>query len=188
VFDSFEGMPEPTEVDERHVLLDSGEVHTYAEGWWRASVGEVERNVSRYGDRSVCEFVPGYFEESLPSFDADCALVFLDVGLRASAETCLEHLWPRLGDGCYLFTHDVKHVEISLIFFDAEWWRENLGCDPPGLIGAGNGLGLHPDANGFTSLLGYTVKNPPEEAFEEVAETGAANRVDASLLGSEREG
>ncbi|WP_232702536.1 TylF/MycF/NovP-related O-methyltransferase [Halobacterium wangiae] len=183
VFDSFEGMPEPSERDEAHVLVESEQVHTYSENSWRASLEEAQANVAAYGDPSVCTFHRGYFEETLPEFEADCALVFLDVGLRDSAETCIEHLWPALVDGGYLFTHDVKHIEISSLFFDADWWRRHLDTEPPGLIGAGSGLGLHPDSNGFTSLLGYTVKNLEESAFERVAETGAGNCVDVSLRG-----
>lgn len=183
VFDSFEGMPDPDADDEAHVLVESGQVHTYEEGSWAATEDEARANVGRYGDPSVTTFHAGYFEETLPSFDRPVAAVFLDVGLRSSAATCLEHLWPLLVDASYLFTHEAKHVEIVGLFFDADWWRGTLGLDPPGLVGAGNGLGLHPDSNGFSSLLAYTVKNPDTDAFDVVAETGADNCVDASISG-----
>lgn len=186
VFDSFEGMPDPSERDEAHVLLDSEQISTYQENSWASSLGETRANVATYGDPSVCNFHQGYFEDTLPEFEAECALVFLDVGLRDSAQTCIQHLWPRLVDGGYLFTHDVKHMEISSLFFDTNWWREHLDCEPPGLVGAGSGLGLHPAKDGFSSLLGYTVKNPEETAFKRVAETGAdSNCVDVSLTGQE---
>lgn len=186
VFDSFDGMPDPSAADAEHVLVASEQVHTYEEDSWRGSLGEVEQNVAQYGDRSVCEFRVGYFEDSMPAFEEPCAVVFLDVGLRESAETCLEQLWPLLADGGYLFTHDVKHMEISTLFFDADWWRDHLDREPPGLVGAGNGLGLHPDSDGFSSLLGYIVKNPELASFREVAETGdGETRVDATVTGSE---
>lgn len=175
VFDSFEGMPEPTADDEAHTLLASEQVHTYEEGSWRASLDEARANVTRYGDGSVCRFHVGYFEETLPEFGNDCAAAFLDVGLRASAETCLAELWPQLNDGCYLFTHEAKHMEIASLFFDRDWWQVTLDREPPGLVGAGSGLGLHPSSNGFTSLLAYAVKNPDERRFDVVAETGAEN-------------
>lgn len=180
VFDSFEGMPTPSEDDRTHVLVESRERHTYAENSWRASVEEVRTNVSKYGDPTTCTLHAGYFEDSLPDFDEQCALIFLDVGLRESAETCIENLWPLLVDDGYLFTHDVKHMEISTLFFDTEWWRDHLRAEPPGLVGAGNGLGLHPGPNGFTSLLGYIVKNPEGVAFEQVEENGAG--VNTSLI------
>lgn len=173
VFDSFEGMPEPSERDAEHVLVASEEVHSYAAGSWQAGLDEVRGNVHRFGDLSVCRFHEGYFDETMPEFDRPVAAVFLDVGLRDSAETAVEHLWPLLGRGSYLFTHDVKHMEIATLFFDADWWRAHLDREPPGLVGAGNGLGLHPQHNGFASLLGYIVKDPDSLAYEVVEETGA---------------
>ncbi|WP_101298069.1 TylF/MycF/NovP-related O-methyltransferase [Halegenticoccus soli] len=173
VFDSFEGMPEPAEGDRSHVLIGSREVHTYDEGSWRGSLEAVRRNVAAFGDISACTFHEGYFEDTMEDFDEPVTLAFLDVGLRASAETCLEHLWPLLSREGYLFTHDVKHMEIASLFFDNEWWREHLDRDAPGVIGAGSGIGLHPKSNGFGSLLGYTVKEPRLHAFKEVAEEGA---------------
>lgn len=186
VFDSFEGMPAPADHDRAHVLVESRQIHTYEENSWRAPLDEVRANVDRYGDLSVCEFEVGYFDESMSAFDDDCVLVFLDVGLRDSAETALEHLWPRLVDGGYCFTHDVKHMEISTLFFDADWWRDTLDREPPGLVGAGNGLGLHPDSDGFTSLLGYIVKNPDGAAFERVVEDGTGENVVNTSVEPER--
>jgi O-methyltransferase len=45
-------------------------------------------------------------------------------------------------------------MEIASLFFDKEWWINNLNADPPGLIGAGNGLGLFPDFGDFRSCIG----------------------------------
>ncbi|WP_435153731.1 TylF/MycF/NovP-related O-methyltransferase [Haladaptatus sp. DFWS20] len=172
VFDSFEGMPEPNENDREHVLVKSEQVHTYDEDAWGAPIEEVQENIARYGDITVCTFHKGYFDQSMPGFEEPCVLLFLDVGLRESAETCLEHLWPLLQSGGYCFTHDVKHMEISTLFFDADWWHGTLDREPPGLVGAGSGLGLHPEHNGFGSLLGYIVKDPQSSVFELVAEDG----------------
>jgi hypothetical protein len=181
VFDSFEGMPEPDDVDKAHVLMQSEQVHTYEAGSWRGSLSDVRRNVAKYGDVSACEFKKGYFDETMPEFDDPVSLVFLDVGLRGSAETCLEYLWPLLRREGYLFTHDVKHMEISSLFFDHEWWREHLGRDAPGLVGAGSGIGLHPQRNGFGSLLGYVVKEPRVDQFKQVEERGAGAYGDQML-------
>lgn len=181
VFDSFEGMPDPDEEDAEHLLVASERVHTYEADSWSATLEEAKANVERYGDPAVCTFYPGYFDETMPAYDSPVAMAFLDVGLRSSAETAIEALWPLLGDDCVLFTHEAKHMEIASLFFEAEWWHERLGVDPPGLIGAGSGLGLHPTPDGFSSLLAYTIKNPNRDAFEVVAETGEDNTVDASL-------
>lgn len=172
VFDSFEGMPEPSERDREHSLVASNQVHTYDEGAWRAPLDEAQANIAAYGDISVCDFHVGYFEETMPSYDEECAVAFLDVGLRDSAETCLRYLWPLLREDGYLFTHEAKHMEITSLFFDGEWWRETLNREPPGLVGGGSGLGLHPHSNGFASLLGYSVKNPDAHDYDTVADSG----------------
>ena len=69
-------------------------------------------------------------------------------------------------------------MEIATLFFDHEWWADRLDERPPGLVGAGSGLGLHPGDNGFSSLLAYTIKAPASETFETVADDGRENVVD----------
>ncbi|WP_253736645.1 TylF/MycF/NovP-related O-methyltransferase [Halohasta salina] len=178
VFDSFEGMPEPDDDDREHVLIASGQRHTYDADAWEAPLSEVRANVDRYGELSACRFEAGYFAETMPAFEEPVALAFLDVGLRASAETAIEELWPLLTDGSYLFTHEAKHMEIATLFFESEWWADRLDTSPPGLVGAGSGLGLHPGASGFSSLLAYTIKSPARETFETVTDDGRENVVD----------
>jgi hypothetical protein len=178
VFDSFEGMPDPEAEDREHVLIASQQIHTYEGDVWNAPLSEVRANIRRYGKLSACRFEAGYFEETMPAFDEPVVLAFLDVGLRSSAETAVEALWPLLTDGSYLFTHEAKHMEIATLFFEAEWWADHLDDSPPGLVGAGSGLGLHPGDNGFSSLLAYTIKQPDHEAFQTVDDDGTKNVVD----------
>lgn len=172
IFDSFEGLPAPSDVDKEHVLVAAHEVHSYAKGALCGTLPEVQQNISRYGAIDCCNFNPGFFEQTLPGFSRKCILIFLDVDLVGSLETCLKQLWPLLQDGCYLFTHEAHHVEIPSVFFRENWWRANLGCDAPGLVGAGTGLGLLPSSGGFGSALGYAVKNPPVANFEVNPQTG----------------
>lgn len=175
IFDSFQGLPEPKEADQEHLLVSINEVHTYKKGAWHGTLEEVKRNISRYGEIDVCNFNVGYFNESLPGFKSNCVLAFLDVDLADSLETCLKYLWPLLQDGGYIFTHEAPHKEIAAAFFDQEWWRSNLYCDPPGLVGAGNGIGLLPADGGFRSDLGFTVKNPQVLGFRINPQTGRRN-------------
>lgn len=174
IFDSFQGLPEPSGADKEHVLVGAGEVHSYQEGALCGTLTEVQQNISKYGVLNCCNFNVGYFEQSLNSFSRKCILVFLDVDLVGSLESCLRHLWPLLQDGCCLFTHEAHHAEISAVFFREEWWRANLGHVAPGLIGAGTGLGLLPAPGGFCSALGYTIKKPPITNFQVNPQTGAA--------------
>ena len=165
IFDSFAGLPEPSDTDRSHLLVDLHEVHSYGKGAYRGALQEVQDNISKSGKISACNFNVGYFDQTLPHFSQKCVLVFLDVDLVDSLETCFTYLWPLLQDGCYLFTHEAHHLEIASFFFNEEWWRTKMHCRAPGLIGAGTGLGLLPSPGGFKSALGYTVKNPNAQEF-----------------------
>jgi hypothetical protein len=176
VFDSFAGLPEPSDMDQKHVLVGAQEVHTYEKGAWCGTLPEVKNNITRFGNINVCNFNIGYFDETLPNFRRRCILVFLDVDLVDSMETCLKYLWPLLQDGCYLFTHEAHHPEIAAFFFGKNWWRSNMDCAAPGLIGAGTGIGLQPASGGFRSALGYTVKNPRVAEYEISPQTGRIGR------------
>lgn len=144
VCDSFEGMPP---------LLDGMKELTYAgtsnvpgttmyEGKFSVTLEEVKANISKYGCIEVCEFIPGYFEETLPTLDIKPVLVFTDVGLVSSARDCLMSLWPLLKPGGYWFTHDASYMEYVLGTFDHKWWQETFGEPPPLVIGAGSGLSV----------------------------------------------
>lgn len=172
IFDSFQGLPEPKGTDREHLLVSINEVHTYAKGAWQGTLEEVKRNISRHGAIGVCNFNVGYFSETLPTFKKSCVLAFLDVDLTESLETCLKYLWPLLRDGGHIFTHEAPHKEIAAAFFDQEWWHSNVHCNPPGLVGAGNGIGLLPANGGFRSDLGFTVKNPQIPGFRINPQTG----------------
>jgi hypothetical protein len=172
IFDSFQGLPEPDQSDQEHVLMGTREIHTYAKGAFQGTLDEVKRNISSYGELSVCNFNVGYFDQTLPGFSRKCILIFLDVDLVGSLKDCLSYLWPSLQDGCYLFTHEAHHMEIPALFFDEEWWRSRMQSRAPGLVGSGTGIGLQPAAGGFRSALGYTVKNPKRGNFELNPQTG----------------
>jgi O-methyltransferase len=169
VFDSFRGLPEPRPEDTRHTVHGQHEIHHYAEGYWSGSLAEVRKNVARCGELSVCEFRPGFFEETLPSFTLPVIFAFEDADLRDSVKTCIQYLWPLLEDDCRIYTHEAQHQEVVQLFFDPAIW---LGQKPPGLVGTGTGLGLIPNAGGFRSGIGYAVKNPSLASFRSSVEDG----------------
>jgi O-methyltransferase len=160
VFDSFQGLPNMSESDRTYRRLgpQHDQTITYTTGEFQSSLKETKANVSRGGDVRVCNFNVGYFDKTLLNFSSDSAFAFLDVDLRSSLETCVEHLWPLLQEGSYLFIHEAQEVEVVSLFFDREWWQKRFGLDPPGLVGAGSGLGLVPRRGGFESHLAFTLK------------------------------
>jgi len=168
VFDSFHGLPEPKSFDREHPILSTKEIHTYAEGSWKGTFAEVKHNVSRYGNIEACNLHKGYFQDTLPHFHQRVVLVFTDADLIESTKTCITYLWPLLEDGCPFYIHEAQHLNIVELFFDKEWWKATFHTNPPGLIGAGNGIGLYPHPRGFKSALGYTIKNPSLSTFREI--------------------
>lgn len=166
VYDSFSGLPEPRAEDRAHHLVGRGVVHTYEREMFAASLDEVRGNVRRFGALSRCRFHPGFFEETMPSFDLPAVvLAFLDVDLRESFELCVRAIWPRLVDGGYLYVHEAQHREVASLFFDREWWQRELACPAPGLVGAGSGLGLDLGESYWESSLAFTRKNLAEDAY-----------------------
>ena len=173
IFDSFQGLPEPDARDQVHTLLAVREKHSYASGAWCGTLEEVRANIRRFGRLEVCDFHPGFFHESLPAFRTPCVLAWVDVDLRSSLEPCVRYLWPLLADGGVFYTHEAMHTEIASLFYSQSWWRQNLACDPPGLVGAGTGLGLKILSGPyFTSSLGFTVKNPATADFHLLPQKG----------------
>jgi O-methyltransferase len=183
IFDSFRGLPQPSEHDQQHVLISSSALHAYAEGSFCGNLAEVEGNISRYGHPEVCKFNVGYFADTLPHFRRRCVLVFADVDLVDSLRACLEYLWPLVQDSCCFFTHEARHLEISSLFFDQEWWSSHLGSPAPGLIGAGSGLGLLPENGGFGSNLAFTVRSPQIRDFKTEQQTGSEQLDERSRVG-----
>lgn len=155
VFDSFQGLPQPAARDGVALTGSGGSYHA---GQFSASLDDVRANVERWGDLDVCRFHAGLFEQSMPAFSRPCVLAFIDVDLRASAETCLRYLWPLLATDGHFYTHDATELHLASLFFDDPWWKATLDRASPGLAGAGNGLGLLPGAGGYGSELGYTIK------------------------------
>ena len=164
VCDSFRGLPEDAP-DAAHRYLHLNARTTYAPGLFAGSVDEVKRNLSEWGDISVCDFVPGFFSKTLNQLRGPIAFAFLDVDLASSMRDCLRHIWPLLVDGGYVYTDDSCDMDVVSVWFDRDFW-EKLGYGTPGYIGSGTGLcGLSAE---FSSL-GYSRKlELPAEVLKDV--------------------
>lgn len=177
ICDSFEGLPEPAEYDKFHFVVHTGHTNWYVKGRFAVRLEEVRQNLARYGRLDVCDFVVGYFQQTLHSLDRTWVLGFLDVDLVDSLKPCLTALWPRLQEGCRLYVHEARSLFLVAPFFDSAWWHKEVGADAPGLVGAGTGLPLEAFAGselgyaqkGSTTIRGWAGEPPGQEIFEKGA-------------------
>jgi len=152
VCDSFEGLPH--EGNKRHIGLHTQVYGHYREGMFKGALNEVQTNIQEHGNIDACEFIQGYFNESLAQLAGPVAFAFLDVDLESSTRDCLRALWPLLNDNAYLYSDDAGDLDVVKVFFDDPWWQAEVGCTAPGFVGSGCGLPLRPTY----SSLGYTRK------------------------------
>lgn len=155
ICDSFEGLPEPKPEDRQHYAVFTHHYDTYEKGRFAATIDEVKNNLRRFGHLDLCEFIVGFFDESLRDFKQPCVMAFFDADLVASLKPSIVHIWPQLQPGCRFYVHEARNLPLVKLFFDREWWQEKLSTDAPGLVGAGTGLPLLPVLG---SELGFAVK------------------------------
>lgn len=133
IYDSFAGLPEGKEEDRQGF---------YATGDYCGPLDTVKRNIEKYGAIEVCEFVEGWFEDTLPGLNEPVALAFVDVDLELSLETCVRYLWPNLIERGYIFIDEYVGLDYCSIFWSEAYWKKYFDRTPPGLIGSGVGLPL----------------------------------------------
>lgn len=119
-FDSFEGIPLPSNRDdqmpgirklseaERKELPGPGEQVLESSGATSVSAEDVSAHLTRAGilEKNVI-FIKGWFEETLPEFIGPAtALLRLDGDLYNSTFVCLKHLFPNVIDGGVVIIDD----------------------------------------------------------------------------------
>jgi O-methyltransferase len=134
IFDSFEGIPDNNEPHDKNIF---GSNVKFARGAYRGSCEEVKRNVSKFGKINRCEFIPGWFDDTMPSFREPIAAMYLDVDLAASTRTCLKYLYPLLEPGGVLYSQDGHLPLVIDVFNDRSFWRNEVGYARPEVIGLG---------------------------------------------------
>ena len=160
VCDSFKGLPEPREEERYTTVGDYNAYYYWQEGEFSPEGGlsQVKENVRRFGKIEVCEFVDGYYQDTLKGLDSDSfVLVFEDADLVSSVKECLKHLWPKLEEGCTFYSHEPFSFDVVSLFFDKQWWKENLNSEPPGYFGSGCGF--------LVKGIGYARKFCKEDIF-----------------------
>jgi O-methyltransferase len=136
VFDSFQGLPANAEPHSATIDGDSIE-GWFSEGRFSSAFHEVVRNVTDYGHRSSCTFVEGWFEDTMPKFDAQIAGAFIDVDLAASTRTCLRFLYPLLEPGGVLISQDGDFPLVLEVFESDRFWEQEVGVERPAIEGLG---------------------------------------------------
>jgi hypothetical protein len=135
IYDSFEGLPQGEPGDRQAV---------YKKGAFAGALEEVRENIRRYGALECCEFIKGWYRDTLPQLSKErpVLLAFLDVDLEASLETCVRYLWPSLTERGYIFIDEYVNLDYCSIFWSEKYWMKHFQRTPPGLIGSGVGLAL----------------------------------------------
>jgi hypothetical protein len=158
VYDSFEGLPAADPKDKYGNPMTEGFLH--------ADLERVKENVRRYGAIEQCTFVKGFFADTLPSDDRPVVFCFLDVDLQASLNDCILNLWPRLTEKGYVFIDEYVFTDYCALFYSETYWRENFDRTPPGLVGAGSGVGVGEFYLGPWSEFGETpIQDPASVAY-----------------------
>jgi O-methyltransferase len=158
VFDSFQGLPASSE----RIFNFNGNEIVYKPGQFSGTLDEVKHNVAKFGDLSVCEFVPGFFADTLPkrSKDERFVMIFEDADLPSSVRDVLRFAWPKLQLGCRFFSQEARDREVVELFFDRAWWEQNLMERAPGIVGSGIGLPLGRHGSGLAYAIRTQVRGP----------------------------
>lgn len=112
LFDTFEGMPPPTELDRRHDGMAADEIlagEAEDSGYWaRASLDDVQHNLAMTNyPAAKINYIKGKVEDTIPSsLVGQIAVLRLDTDWYESTKHELEHLFPLLVEGGVLIIDD----------------------------------------------------------------------------------
>ncbi|PHR62704.1 MAG: macrocin O-methyltransferase [Robiginitomaculum sp.] len=118
LFDTFEGMSEPTEVDmDKHGVAASDQLSQASKTdeennvWAYASDEAVASNFRKSGvDPSICNFVKGKVEDTIPkNMPKKISILRLDTDWYESTKHELEYLYPKLSTGGVLLIDDYQY-------------------------------------------------------------------------------
>jgi O-methyltransferase len=126
VCDSFEGLPDHDEPHDKGIY---GRPLKFDKGDYACSLDEVKGNITKFGEIDACQFVQGWFSDTLPHFDKPVSAVYLDVDLVSSTKDCLKYFWPLMESGAKVYSQD-GHIPLVIeLFHDKQFWCDELGCD-----------------------------------------------------------
>ena len=139
VFDSFAGLPEDDEFQcqpsSKFFPGDCAQKSKFSGQNLCGSLEEVKDNVKKFGAFDNCQFVRGWFKDTLPDFKEKIAVIYLDVDLASSVKTCLKYLYPLLEENGVIFSHDGCFFSVIKLFNDNRFWEDTLGVRKPLITG-----------------------------------------------------
>jgi hypothetical protein len=133
LFDTFEGMPKPTEFDvsygDKHTALKEFEdlkIDNNSSDWSRIELDEVKNNVFSTGyNKEKFHFIKGKVEDTIPKFSPETiSILRLDTDWYESTRHELIHLFPRLVKGGVIIIDDYGFWEGAKRAVD-EYFEEN---------------------------------------------------------------
>ena len=136
VFDSFEGLP-PNREPHTTSILGHSISGWFEEGSFAGRIDEVRANIERFGAIDVCEFVPGWFDDTMPGLDLRVCAAYIDVDLASSTRTCLKFLYPLLAPGGILMSQDGDFPLVIDTMKDQKFWTDEVGWPMPPMTGLG---------------------------------------------------
>lgn len=119
LYDTFEGMSEPTEEDKSltgdsaQKMLDSEDKHAHGSVWCYSGIDEVKKNLlsTGYPEQNLF-FIKGKVEDTLPvEVPGNLALLRLDTDWYESTKIEMEVLYPLLQESGVLIIDDFGHWE-----------------------------------------------------------------------------
>ena len=127
LYDTFEGMSEPTDDDFSYDGTPAKNIFDEKKGGWCLSrLDEVKDNLSSFVQENRIHYIEGKVEDTIPKGNTPekIALLRLDTDWYESTKHELTHLFPRLVDGGVLIIDDYGHWEGCKKAVD-EYFEEN---------------------------------------------------------------
>lgn len=113
LYDTFEGMTEPQDVDLSHIGDSASEMYQKSDGkWCYSSLEEVKSNLATIKfEKGKLHFIKGKVEDTIPNDETPekIALLRLDTDWYESTKHEMTHLFPRLTKGGILIIDDYGH-------------------------------------------------------------------------------
>lgn len=105
LFDSFEGVPEPTEKDEQN------EKTHYFKGWLTGSERKVNKVLQKMGvSEEDIHIRRGWFKDTFPQNQIDqIAVLHIDADWYEPVKLCLEKFYPYMSPGGIVILNDYNH-------------------------------------------------------------------------------